>query len=59
MASLLNRVTSFGRSSKGQGLIRQAMSRFGGGDARTGRRSTGRRNSARRSPPRARGRRQR
>ena len=39
MPSLINRVTSFGRSPKGQSLIRQAMSRFsGGGDTKKGRR---------------------
>ena len=52
MPSLLNRVTAFGRSPKGQSMIRQAMSRFGGGgDAKRGprggtRRSGGRTRSA-------------
>jgi hypothetical protein len=42
MPSLINRVTSFGRSPKGQSLIRQAVSRFSGGnDARKGRRRGG------------------
>ena len=37
MPSLIDRVTSFGRSPKGQGLIRQTMSRFTGGkDTRKG-----------------------
>ena len=31
MASLIDRVTSFGRSQKGQGLIKQAVGRFTGG----------------------------
>jgi hypothetical protein len=52
MPSLINRVTSFGRSPKGQSMIRQAMSRFtGGNDTRKGRRGTGstrRKRSARR-----------
>jgi hypothetical protein len=46
MPSLIDRVTSFGRSPKGQGLIRQAVGRFtGGNDTRKGRRrvSAGRR----------------
>jgi hypothetical protein len=44
MPSLLNRVTAFGRSPKGQSMIRQAMSRFGGnGNAKKGRRSGTRR----------------
>ena len=39
MPSLLNRVTAFGRSPKGQSMIRQAMSRFGGsGNAKKSRR---------------------
>jgi hypothetical protein len=38
MPSLINRVTSFGRSRKGQSLIRQAVGRFtGGNDTRKGR----------------------
>ena len=41
MPSLLNRVTAFGRSPKGQSMIRQAMSRFGGtGNAKKGRGGT-------------------
>ena len=46
MPSLMNRVTSFGRTPKGQSHIRQAMSRLsGGGDTNTkqGRRSGTRR----------------
>jgi hypothetical protein len=45
MPSLIDRVTTFGRSPKGQGLIRQAMNRFsgGGGDTRKGRRAGTRR----------------
>lgn len=40
MPSLFNRVTSFGRTPKGQSLIRQAMSRLSGdgGDNKKGRR---------------------
>ena len=42
MPSLINRVTSFGRSPKGQSMIRQAMSRLtGGNDTRKGRRGGG------------------
>jgi|GEM_PF-5661879 len=42
MPSLIDRVTSFGRSPKNQSLIRQAMSRFtGGDDTRKGRRRAG------------------
>jgi hypothetical protein len=42
MPSLIDRVTSFGRSRKGQSLIRQTMSRFtGGNDTRKGRRGGG------------------
>jgi hypothetical protein len=42
MPSLIDRVTSFGRSPKGQGLIRQTMSRFTGGkDTRKGGRGSG------------------
>ena len=38
MPSLINRVTSFGRSPKGQSLIQKAVSRFtGGNDTRKGR----------------------
>jgi hypothetical protein len=38
MPSLINRVTSFGRSPKGQSLIRKAVGRFtGGNDTRKGR----------------------
>ena len=56
MPSLLNRVTAFGRSPKGQSMIRQAMSRFGGsGDAKKGRRGGTRRTAGRtRSAGRAR-----
>ena len=45
MPSLMNRVTGFGRSPKGQSLIRQAMSRLsgGGGDTKKGRRAGTRR----------------
>ena len=39
MPSLIDRVTSFGRSPKAQSRIREAMSRFtGGNDTRKGRR---------------------
>lgn len=51
MASLINRVTSFGRSPKGQSLIRQAMSRFSGGDTKKGRRGAGRRTATTRARP--------
>jgi hypothetical protein len=51
MPSLINRVTSFGRSQKGQSLIQKAMSRVsGGGDTRKTRRrggTAGRRTRAR------------
>jgi hypothetical protein len=51
MPSLIDRVTRFGRSQKGQSLIRQAMSRVtGGSDTRKGRRRSngkgGRRSNA-------------
>jgi hypothetical protein len=50
MPSLIDRVANFGRSPKGQSLVRQAMSRFSGGDTRKGgRRATTRRGGARRS----------
>jgi hypothetical protein len=48
MPSLINRVTSFGQSKKGQGLIQQAVGRFTGGkDSRKGgrRRAGGNRRS--------------
>jgi hypothetical protein len=42
MPSLIDRVTTFGRSSKGQSLIRQAMGRLtGGNDTKKGRRRGG------------------
>jgi hypothetical protein len=42
MPSLIDRVTTFGRSPKGQSLIRQAMSRFTGEkDTKKGRRRAG------------------
>jgi hypothetical protein len=44
MPSLIDRVTTFGRSPKSQGVIRQAMNRFsGGGDTKKGRRAGTRR----------------
>jgi hypothetical protein len=52
MPSLIDRVTSFGRSQKSQSMIRQAMSRFtGGNDTRKGRRGAGA-NRRRRAPRR-------
>jgi len=42
MPSLIDRVTSFGRSPKGQSMFRQAMNRLtGDNDTRKGRRGTG------------------
>ena len=42
MPSLIDRVTTFGRSPKGQSLIRQAVDRFtGGNDTRKGSRRAG------------------
>jgi hypothetical protein len=42
MPSLIDRVTSFGRSPKGQSMFRQAMNRVtGGNDTRKGRRGGG------------------
>ena len=47
MPSLIDRVTRFGRSPKGQSLIRDAMNRVtGGGDTRKSSRSTSRRGAA-------------
>ena len=45
MPSLIDRVTTFGRSPKRQSLIRQAMNRFSGGgaDTKKGRRAGTRR----------------
>jgi hypothetical protein len=42
MPSLIDRVTGFGRSQKGQSMIQKAMSRVtGGNDTRKGRRRGG------------------
>ena len=53
MPSLIDRVTSFGRTPKGQSLFRQAVGRLtGGGDTRKGRgrsRSNRRAGTARRT----------